>query len=119
MIKKLISASKILPEGRKLAREGLKLELIHFYKGVGVSVGVHGGEVSAADNAYDQTALLAVVQQRNQDTTAVLRVLAFIDLHTSTRLHTSGFPQLEAGDTAGVCCLYELTGFNKRTNSKY
>lgn len=57
-------------------------EHVHFDKWVGVSVGVHGSQVSAAHHAHNQTTLLTVVHQRHQDTTPVLRVVRFIKLRT-------------------------------------
>lgn len=48
------------------------MEHVHFDKWVGVSIGVHGSQVSAAHHAHNQTTLLTVVHQRHQDTTPVL-----------------------------------------------
>lgn len=45
---------------------------IHFDERVRVSIGVHGGQVSAADHAHNQTTLLTVVRQGHQDTTPLL-----------------------------------------------
>ena len=62
---------------------------VHFHERVRVSVGVHGSQVSAADDAHDQTTLLTAVHERDQDPTPLLRVLAFIQLHMDThRRHT-------------------------------
>lgn len=58
----------------------------HFDEGVGVSVGVHGGQVSAADHTHDQAALLTAVHQRYEDATALLGVLGLVPLHTHTQI---------------------------------
>lgn len=62
---------------------------VHFDERVGVTVGVHGSQVSAADHAHNQPALLAVVRQRHQDATPLLRVVPLVEL-PHTHAHTGG-----------------------------
>ena len=54
----------------------------HFNEGVGVSVGVHGGQVGAAHHSYHQAALPAVVVQGHLDTAPLLAALSVLALQT-------------------------------------
>lgn len=49
---------------------------------VGEAVGVHGGEVSAADDAHHQAALLRAVLQRDHDAPTFLQrlIIRLVDL---------------------------------------
>lgn len=47
---------------------------LHFDEGVGVAVGVHGGQVYAAHHTHDEPILLAVVHERDENASALLHI---------------------------------------------
>lgn len=52
----------------------LKLLCLHFDIGVGVAVGIHGGQVNTAHHSHNEAVGLGAVHEGHQDPTALLHL---------------------------------------------
>lgn len=62
----------------------------HFDVGVGVAIGVHGGQVGAAHDAHLQPLLLRAVLERDEDPATLLQRLVFCFIYLGRECAQSG-----------------------------
>lgn len=76
----------------------IRLLYLHLYKGVRITIRVHCCQMSTSNYTHKQTTLLAVVGERNQDTSPLLCLFIVLQLKKAHKRWVNNKFQMSCGD---------------------